>query len=435
MRRWDLVTLLLLLFTAIVTPVEVAFMETVLWSVLFLINRSVDCLFIFDIFLNFFVAIVDPEDGQLVFHHPTIVKEYLRGWFWIDVISVMPFDLVSLVFASDGVGKLKILRVLRLLRLMKLLRILRAGRIFQRLETQYHSTTPSSNSSSSASWPWSPRTGWRVCGVSWRIWRTRSSTGCITRRSTPTWSRGSSSRGKTRVGSCRRWNLRRRVLLVVDDNDHHRVRRHRAEHLARTRFRVHNDARRRVRVRLHHRRRGERDHAGEREKEQVLRADGRVELVPGRRQAGPGAAHPAARVLQVQDGQHERPSAHRALKADVPGAARGDHAVYEHVDHEGGLLQPVSRGAHHRAHALDKAVDVSAAGKDSRARGLLRQDVHRTKRRGYLPSEDRHHQSSILHRVSFQREQGHLPSARGDVLRFVLHRRASWWRRWPTSRT
>ena len=34
-------------------------------------------------------------------------------------------------------GKLKILRVLRLLRLMKLLRILRAGRIFQRLETQY----------------------------------------------------------------------------------------------------------------------------------------------------------------------------------------------------------------------------------------------------------------------------------------------------------
>ena len=137
MRRWDLVTLILLLFTAIVTPVEVAFMETVLWSVLFLINRSVDCLFIFDIFLNFFVAIVDPEDGQLVFHHPTIVKEYLRGWFWIDVISVMPFDLVSLVFASDGVGKLKILRVLRLLRLMKLLRILRAGRIFQRLETQF----------------------------------------------------------------------------------------------------------------------------------------------------------------------------------------------------------------------------------------------------------------------------------------------------------
>ena len=137
MRKWDLVTLVLLLFTAVVTPVEVAFLETSLWSIMFWINRSVDALFIIDIFLNFFVAIIDPEDGQLIFHHPTIVKTYLKGWFSIDVISVMPFDLIALIFKDGAVGKLKILRVLRLLRLMKLLRILRAGRIFQRLETQY----------------------------------------------------------------------------------------------------------------------------------------------------------------------------------------------------------------------------------------------------------------------------------------------------------
>ena len=137
MRRWDMVTLVLLLFTAVVTPVEVAFLETSLWSVLFWINRSVDSLFVIDIFLNFFVAIIDPEDGQLIFHHPTIIKTYLKGWFPIDVVSIMPFDLVSLLFENSDVGKLKILRVLRLLRLMKLLRILRAGRIFQRLETQY----------------------------------------------------------------------------------------------------------------------------------------------------------------------------------------------------------------------------------------------------------------------------------------------------------
>ena len=137
MRKWDLVTLVLLLFTAVVTPVEVAFLETSLWSIMFWINRSVDALFVIDIFLNFFVAIIDPEDGQLIFHHPTIVKTYLKGWFTIDIISVMPFDLIALIFKDGAVGKLKILRVLRLLRLMKLLRILRAGRIFQRLETQY----------------------------------------------------------------------------------------------------------------------------------------------------------------------------------------------------------------------------------------------------------------------------------------------------------
>ena len=59
MRKWDLVTLVLLLFTAVVTPVEVAFLETSLWSIMFWINRSVDALFIIDIFLNFFVAIIE----------------------------------------------------------------------------------------------------------------------------------------------------------------------------------------------------------------------------------------------------------------------------------------------------------------------------------------------------------------------------------------
>mmetsp|Transcript_4508 Transcript_4508/g.19206 ORF Transcript_4508/g.19206 Transcript_4508/m.19206 type:complete len:421 (-) Transcript_4508:1755-3017(-) len=126
-----------------------------------------------------------------------------------------------------------------------------------------------------------------------------------------------------------------RVLLVVHDHDHDRVRRYRAEHAHRTHLLLDHDARRRVRLRLHHRSRRERHRAGEREEEQVLRADGRAELVPGRRQTDPGAAHPVARVLQVQDGEHERHRAHCALKADVPGAARGDHAVYEHVDHQG----------------------------------------------------------------------------------------------------
>ena len=137
MRRWDMVTLMLLLYTAVVTPVEVSFMETKI-DTLFWINRSVDALFVKDIVLNFFVAIYDPEDGQLVFHHPTVVRSYLKGWFPIDVISVFPFDLISFMLNTSSVGKMKVLRILRLLRLVKLLRILRAARIFARLETQYN---------------------------------------------------------------------------------------------------------------------------------------------------------------------------------------------------------------------------------------------------------------------------------------------------------
>jgi voltage-gated potassium channel Kch len=136
MRYWDIVTMVLLFYTAVVTPVEVAFIPTKI-NILFWVNRGVDGCFLIDIFFNFFVAIPDPVDGQLVYHHPTIIRSYLRGWFVIDVVSILPFDLVSIVFENGAVSKLKILRAMRLLKLMKLLRILRAGRIFQRLETQF----------------------------------------------------------------------------------------------------------------------------------------------------------------------------------------------------------------------------------------------------------------------------------------------------------
>jgi hypothetical protein len=128
--------MVLLLFTAVVTPVEVAFLPSEL-NALFFVNRFVDFCFIIDIVFNFFVAIPDPADGQLIFHHPTIIRSYLRGWFTIDVVSILPFDIGGIIFDSDAVSRLKFLRILRLLRLMKLLRILRAARIFKRLETLY----------------------------------------------------------------------------------------------------------------------------------------------------------------------------------------------------------------------------------------------------------------------------------------------------------
>ena len=136
MRHWDVVMMVLLMFTSIVTPVEVAFLPTKL-NALFFINRCVDFLFVCDIVLNFFVAVPNPVDGQLIFHHGTIIRMYLKGWFPIDVVSVLPYDLISLLSDNSSVSNLKILRILRLLRLMKLLRVLRAGRIFQRIEVLY----------------------------------------------------------------------------------------------------------------------------------------------------------------------------------------------------------------------------------------------------------------------------------------------------------
>ena len=63
---------------------------------------------------------------------------YLRGWFIIDFISVVPIDIIMLASTtgSEGISRLKTLRMFRLFRLLKLLRILRGARIFARWEVR-----------------------------------------------------------------------------------------------------------------------------------------------------------------------------------------------------------------------------------------------------------------------------------------------------------
>jgi hypothetical protein len=58
---------------------------------------------------------------------------YLGGWFWLDFISTIPFDTVSMAMASDDISNLSMLRVLKILKLLKLLRVLRSGKILRRL--------------------------------------------------------------------------------------------------------------------------------------------------------------------------------------------------------------------------------------------------------------------------------------------------------------
>ena len=134
-RRWDVLMVVLLLFTAVVTPYETAFLETK-FNFLFVLNRVVDLLFLTDLFINFFLSYPDPETQQDVVSHKRIAKHYLTGWFVIDFVSILPFDSIGLVMDSSDISQLKIMRVLRLLRLFKLMRIFKSSRIFKRWEAQ-----------------------------------------------------------------------------------------------------------------------------------------------------------------------------------------------------------------------------------------------------------------------------------------------------------
>jgi potassium voltage-gated channel Eag-related subfamily H protein 7 len=128
--RWDSFVMVLLIFTAYVTPYEVAFLSTKM-NLMFWINRFVDIVFILDIFKNFLTAYFDDYEQYWVGDHRKIAKKYLSGWFLIDFVSILPFDTVGLAMTAqdETVHANALVRFFRVLRLLKMTRLVRSIRI------------------------------------------------------------------------------------------------------------------------------------------------------------------------------------------------------------------------------------------------------------------------------------------------------------------
>eukprot|EP00959_Pyramimonas_sp_CCMP1952_P078592 1642670-Pyramimonas_sp.AAC.1 len=140
MQKWDTTLGVLLLYTAFITPYEVAYLATTISDVnglvMFCINRVIDSFFFVDLFFNFNLAYYDSTVGSgiWVMDRHKIVTRYLSTFFFVDLFSTIPFGMIVLFAESDGLDQIKIFRVIRLLRLAKLLRILRTGRLLKRIE-------------------------------------------------------------------------------------------------------------------------------------------------------------------------------------------------------------------------------------------------------------------------------------------------------------
>ena len=93
MSYWDSCTALALIFTALVTPFEVSFLEpaTSALEPLFIVNRVVDAVFIIDMVLTFMLVYQEAggAEGTRWVEDPwRIAKHYLCGSFAVDLISV-----------------------------------------------------------------------------------------------------------------------------------------------------------------------------------------------------------------------------------------------------------------------------------------------------------------------------------------------------------
>ncbi|KAI9345573.1 hypothetical protein BDR26DRAFT_856285 [Obelidium mucronatum] len=130
-KRWDALALVLLLFTASVTPYETAFLDsegTTTIDLLFLINQVVNLVFLFDMFIQMRTPFRDPITGQFVRDGRAIALRYLKSWFTIDFISTIPWELLGFISTGGDLASLRLIRLIRLVRLLKLLRVLRASR-------------------------------------------------------------------------------------------------------------------------------------------------------------------------------------------------------------------------------------------------------------------------------------------------------------------
>ena len=148
--KWEMVSTLALVFTAIVTPVEVAFLQmpSDFSDGLFWVNRLIDVCFTIDLFLNFLTMyeVRSLREGSSWVSEPKrIAKRYIKsGWLLIDAtaLSVSALEVVFLALGNTGalsarVGRrLKLLRILRIFRLVRLAHLLRSSRLIQHWETQ-----------------------------------------------------------------------------------------------------------------------------------------------------------------------------------------------------------------------------------------------------------------------------------------------------------
>ncbi|NXU88520.1 KCNH6 protein, partial [Xiphorhynchus elegans] len=111
---WDWLILLLVIYTAVFTPYSAAFLlneeqvEEKRWDCSYtcdplnIIDLIVDIMFIVDIVINFRTTYVNIND-EVVSHPAKIAIHYFKGWFLIDMVAAIPFDLLIFRSGSDEV--------------------------------------------------------------------------------------------------------------------------------------------------------------------------------------------------------------------------------------------------------------------------------------------------------------------------------------------
>jgi Ni/Fe-hydrogenase subunit HybB-like protein len=118
--------ILFVIYNVIILPINLGF-EYQMSNFQMYLDYFIDVFFACDIVLNFFTGYYD-EKKNLIMNHKMIIKNYLKLWFWIDILATMPFEIVLGIIGESENDHVK------LFALLKTPRLIRIGRILKFLE-------------------------------------------------------------------------------------------------------------------------------------------------------------------------------------------------------------------------------------------------------------------------------------------------------------
>ncbi|CAD8072680.1 unnamed protein product [Paramecium sonneborni] len=153
---WDLFTMLLIFFAILILPLDISF--TIESEFFDNFNYASIAIFSLDILINFNTSY--QQKGQYIIDRKLIAKNYLMAWFWIDLVSTFPFDIIinastQEIVQSDEIDEtqysnsynqknqeqlantlklLRILKIFRFIKVVRLLRVLKLKKIFSKFE-------------------------------------------------------------------------------------------------------------------------------------------------------------------------------------------------------------------------------------------------------------------------------------------------------------
>lgn len=129
---WNLIMSLLIIYAMTYMPYGLVFVNNSPTKEA--IEDYMNIFFVIDIFVNFFTVIFD-EEGQPIVSKRLIALDYIKGFFLLDLLSSIPFNLFS--SGSSANKLLRILKIPRLIRMFKLAKVLRLKDLYKGTSLSY----------------------------------------------------------------------------------------------------------------------------------------------------------------------------------------------------------------------------------------------------------------------------------------------------------